>query len=266
MAMSDASQGPGWWVASDGKWYPPESHPDYLPPAPPPPPTASPPVAQTPLAGGQIRPDTAPTAFGTQGTQILPADQVPSISQGQPNRKRTGFIVAGSIVGAIILIIVVAAVSSHKSNTTAAVNPTSGAAPSTTTTTDPTAAAAAAYVSAYNSMIGAENPEITAQNADGSDPTAQSNDINSRITTRQTFDTAVQAITFPNADQADAQKVISADAALENALGQLSANTDDAGNYNSIFATVTTAEAQFAAADAALSSDLGLTSVTTTTG
>jgi len=23
--MSDASQGPGWWLASDGKWYPPET-------------------------------------------------------------------------------------------------------------------------------------------------------------------------------------------------------------------------------------------------
>jgi len=25
--MADTSQGPGWWLASDGKWYPPESHP-----------------------------------------------------------------------------------------------------------------------------------------------------------------------------------------------------------------------------------------------
>jgi uncharacterized RDD family membrane protein YckC len=25
--MSDSSQGPGWWQASDGKWYPPESAP-----------------------------------------------------------------------------------------------------------------------------------------------------------------------------------------------------------------------------------------------
>lgn len=25
--MSDVSQGPGWWIASDGKWYPPELHP-----------------------------------------------------------------------------------------------------------------------------------------------------------------------------------------------------------------------------------------------
>ena len=39
--MSDLSQGPGWWQASDGKWYPPERHPDYRPP-PPPPPTGPP--------------------------------------------------------------------------------------------------------------------------------------------------------------------------------------------------------------------------------
>jgi|GEM_PF-3210550 len=25
--MSDVAQGPGWWIASDGKWYPPEQHP-----------------------------------------------------------------------------------------------------------------------------------------------------------------------------------------------------------------------------------------------
>ena len=25
--MSDKPEGPGWWVASDGKWYPPELHP-----------------------------------------------------------------------------------------------------------------------------------------------------------------------------------------------------------------------------------------------
>lgn len=25
--MSDLAQGPGWWIASDGKWYPPEQHP-----------------------------------------------------------------------------------------------------------------------------------------------------------------------------------------------------------------------------------------------
>lgn len=31
--MSDASQGAGWWRASDGRWYPPELHPDRQVPA-----------------------------------------------------------------------------------------------------------------------------------------------------------------------------------------------------------------------------------------
>jgi len=29
--MSDSSQGPGWWQASDGKWYPPEQAPGAQP-------------------------------------------------------------------------------------------------------------------------------------------------------------------------------------------------------------------------------------------
>lgn len=34
--MSDVSQGPGWWLASDGKWYSPQQVPGGSPPAPPP--------------------------------------------------------------------------------------------------------------------------------------------------------------------------------------------------------------------------------------
>ncbi len=34
--MSDVWQGPGWWIASDGKWYPPELHPYLAGPVPPP--------------------------------------------------------------------------------------------------------------------------------------------------------------------------------------------------------------------------------------
>lgn len=33
--MSDAPQGPNWWQASDNRWYPPESHPNFRPPPPP---------------------------------------------------------------------------------------------------------------------------------------------------------------------------------------------------------------------------------------
>ena len=34
-AMSDTSQGAGWWLASDGKWYRPEQHDTQRPPPPP---------------------------------------------------------------------------------------------------------------------------------------------------------------------------------------------------------------------------------------
>ena len=37
--MSDVSQGPGWWQAADGKWYPPAPQQPPTPPAPPAPPT-----------------------------------------------------------------------------------------------------------------------------------------------------------------------------------------------------------------------------------
>lgn len=45
--MSMTPQGPGWWEASDGKWYPPEQHPDRraVPP---------PPVAPAAPAGGPL--------------------------------------------------------------------------------------------------------------------------------------------------------------------------------------------------------------------
>ena len=52
--MSDVSQGPGWWMASDEKWYAPESHPNYRPPSPPPPP--APPTAAMSIASTSTRP------------------------------------------------------------------------------------------------------------------------------------------------------------------------------------------------------------------
>ena len=45
--MSDQSQGPGWWLASDGKWYPP----DQAPAVPPPETWATPPAGPPPAAG-----------------------------------------------------------------------------------------------------------------------------------------------------------------------------------------------------------------------
>jgi uncharacterized RDD family membrane protein YckC len=57
--MSDVPPGPGWWIASDGRWYPPEAHPGAAPPwAAPPPGSSYPP----PAAGAQTVP--APGAWG----------------------------------------------------------------------------------------------------------------------------------------------------------------------------------------------------------
>jgi hypothetical protein len=59
--MSDTPKMGGWWQASDGKWYPPEQHPDYRPPPPPsgrrPAPPGSPvqPVPVAPVAGKNRR-------------------------------------------------------------------------------------------------------------------------------------------------------------------------------------------------------------------
>jgi uncharacterized RDD family membrane protein YckC len=50
--MSDVSQGPGWWQASDGKWYPPEQAPGAQPAAPTGPPAfGAPPAYGAPAYG-----------------------------------------------------------------------------------------------------------------------------------------------------------------------------------------------------------------------
>jgi len=60
--MSDQSQGPGWWVATDGKWYPPQS-PSGPPPAAPHPgaPAAGPPPGPAGPPPGTGRPPPGPT-------------------------------------------------------------------------------------------------------------------------------------------------------------------------------------------------------------
>ena len=57
MQGADASQGPGWWQASDGKWYPPEAQPGAVP------------TAQTaaPAPGSGYVPPSGPEARGVEG-------------------------------------------------------------------------------------------------------------------------------------------------------------------------------------------------------
>ena len=157
----------------------------------------------------------------------------------------------------IVLVAVITGAANNSSHGSSTSTTQAAAISSTPTTADLTAAAAQDYLNAYNKMIDAENPLITEQNSGV--PTTVANGINGRILVRDTFDQAVQAITFPANASADAQKVLSADAALKDALGTLAANVDDTSNYNTVFSNVTSAESTFASADAALSNDLGLT-------
>lgn len=62
--MSDTSQGPGWWQASDGKWYPPESAPGAQPAAAPQ--QFGAPQFGAPAGGAAVGPGGAPLAEWAQ--------------------------------------------------------------------------------------------------------------------------------------------------------------------------------------------------------
>lgn len=79
--MSDVNQGPGWWMASDGKWYPPHTHPDAQAPAAPTAPTTTgapdrPPVPEPGVAA------TLPTQPAPGPGQLPP---LPGFGQVQPS-------------------------------------------------------------------------------------------------------------------------------------------------------------------------------------
>jgi len=74
--MSDFSQGPGWWIASDGKWYPPHLHPSFQ-----------------------------PTPYWTPGWPPSGPTQMP-IPAHSGSKHRTAWAV-GSIVGIVVVLVAV---------------------------------------------------------------------------------------------------------------------------------------------------------------
>ena len=109
--MSDTQQGAGWWQASDGKWYPPEQHPDYVAEAAPPasgeaPPAASPAPAPTPAY-------TAPApGYGVPGYAAPPPVAPPSggyayppggYQPGLPSAKYSGLAIASLVLSIVWL-------------------------------------------------------------------------------------------------------------------------------------------------------------------
>lgn len=246
--MSDTSQGEGWWLASDGKWYPPESA-THLPPPPPPPAPGLESTAPSLIAQDvPLPPDVASSV----------AD-IPNPTAPEPKRpiyKRPVVVIpiAAVVVLAVALAVVLLGTNKKANTNSAGTHSATGFQP-TTTTTDPTAAAGAALVTAYNTMIAAVNPGVAQQNS--GDPATETSGINAEVAGYQAFDSALQAISWPSNAQSDAQAVLNADSALENALSTLALNTGNVSNYNQVFDTVTPAENTQVAAIKALANDVG---------
>jgi len=94
--MSDTSQGPGWWIASDGKWYPPEQAAGAAPTQPVIPPPVPP--QYTPAPGAT-----------TPGQPVQPPPAGPAAPAPMPPAKKSGAgtkgcIIALAVVGFIILL------------------------------------------------------------------------------------------------------------------------------------------------------------------
>src|SRR3954452_13173328 len=107
--MSDATQGPGWWQATDGKWYPPEQHPDL----------GNPTEPVESVAPTEAVPPTAPPAPPAPPTQVI-APVPPPVPPGPPIGPPPGAVPGGpppgsnrgkiiAIVAVIAAIVIVAA-------------------------------------------------------------------------------------------------------------------------------------------------------------
>ncbi len=102
--MSDVSRGPGWWMASDGKWYPPESHPTFQPPPPPPPPTP-PPSPPSPFSAPPS-PFSAPPGPGPYPVGSAPYPYAASPPSLSPPLADYGQRLAGWLIDWVILLVV----------------------------------------------------------------------------------------------------------------------------------------------------------------
>lgn len=103
--MSDTSQGPGWWQASDGKWYPPEQAPGAAPGTPP---AGDPGAYGTPAPGyGTPPPYGAPPAYGAPAGGAAPVSATDAFSYGWAKfQQHVGPLLIAMlvyIVGAIIV-------------------------------------------------------------------------------------------------------------------------------------------------------------------
>lgn len=99
--------GPGWWVASDGRWYPPEQHPSATPPpvAIPPAPARVPPAAPAPVPplGPAPVPPPGPHVAAHPGTWV-PTHPAAGVPPGPPPKKsRKGCLIGGLLFAVLVV-------------------------------------------------------------------------------------------------------------------------------------------------------------------
>jgi hypothetical protein len=108
--MSDTSQGPGWWLASDGRWYPPETWtgpPSQAPQVPQTPENTD--VRSTPQAAASSDVPTYPSypsygtpsygtpSYGTPSYGTPTYGATPHWQQGSPQPSTNGFAIASLV-------------------------------------------------------------------------------------------------------------------------------------------------------------------------
>ncbi len=114
--MSDQQQGPGWWLASDGRWYPPEQAAGAAAPAPTeaagsPVESTSRPVesmpAPTEVAGSPVESTSRPVGSTPPPVGSTPRPFGLASSPEAPSSKKTGRLVVGAVI--LVALIVAAA-------------------------------------------------------------------------------------------------------------------------------------------------------------
>jgi len=105
--MSDMSQGPGWWIASDGKWYPPHLHPSVRiteTPHAESPGTEAPPIGTSDSGAGPVAPSDPVNRF--PGTPDLPYPEVTAPESDTPKRRSRRPLAAAMGIVVVILLVV----------------------------------------------------------------------------------------------------------------------------------------------------------------
>ncbi|MGH9017280.1 MAG: hypothetical protein ACRDY1_05985 [Acidimicrobiales bacterium] len=116
--MSDVSQGAGWWIASDGKWYPPELHPSQRE-GPTPPVAESVPARYAPAAAAPVGmtdpvtalPNSWPATWNQGGagatasawTPMTPS--APWATAPAPRWRRRPVVIAAIVVAVLVLLV-----------------------------------------------------------------------------------------------------------------------------------------------------------------